>query len=321
MKYEPLVTEKDDNDILEFYSSKNRLIRHINIVSSTTAIISWIVSYAFYIYTNQISNFHFIAYNNLPMKFEISVVIIFLIALVLIVIKSIFLYFLITKKDSYIISILNERANYFYVLNDILMSLGLFIPVMLKGKFEVSTSICIVLCGAELIIQEYCYTKFKNKRNINWRIQICYFLFTVLRIGLLSFQIINGFCFYLFNLYNYTNLTLTIYIVVLDSILLIVGILHITYFRDVFLLVVYMILNLGILIGNSTGGLSVIEFVSCLSLISFSIIILIYVIVFYKESIWGDKPFEESIKLNQEKYGRSYSFSSSFAGGVLKDVV
>ena len=301
-----------DIELTDFKTSSNRTIKYINIVSSITAVMSWILSYVFYFISNhQISNFHFYEYKSLPMKFEINFIVVLVLSFYFLISKMIFIMFLSIYEDAYIISILNERANYFYVLNDMLMSFALICPLVINNNVELSTIICICLCGIELICQAFCYTKFKNKRNINWKVQICYFIFSDMRIVFISFQIINGFCFYLFNLYKYTDFTLEVVYIFFLSVFFLVGILLITYFKDIFFMLIYILMTLGLILGDSTGGLSSHELIASIALLFFSILIVSYISIMYKDRIWGEIPFENILIEGQRKFGRSESLEST----------
>ena len=143
-------TKSFDNDLIELKKIKNKKIRIITILSTITSISAWALAFYFYFSYDQISNFHFYLYNNLAMKFEINVVIIMMFGSYFTVIKLVFLFFLITKKDPYIIDILNERANYFFVINDLLMSLSLMFPIIFI-KYSIGIILCISFSAFELV--------------------------------------------------------------------------------------------------------------------------------------------------------------------------
>lgn len=142
--------EISNNDILEMKKIKNNKIRIITILSSTTSVMAWILAFYFYFPYNQISNFHFYFYNNLAMKFQINITIIYMFGCYFTIIKLVFIYFLVSKKDMYMLDILNERANYFFVINDILMSLALIFPILFV-KYSIGIVLCITFSGIELV--------------------------------------------------------------------------------------------------------------------------------------------------------------------------
>lgn len=144
--------ESANSELLEIYTSKNKTIVHITTLSNLMAIASWLLGFYFEYFNMSISTFRFLDYNGLPIKFEMSIVVIYFSGFYVFVSKLIFIIFLLSRKDAYIISILNERANYYYILNDILMSLSLIMILLLPNKqVVISTSISIVLCAIELV--------------------------------------------------------------------------------------------------------------------------------------------------------------------------
>lgn len=298
-----------DLEITDFKTSTNKTIKIITILTSIICFISWITAILYFKDLHQISNFHFIETNNLPIKFEVNIAILYLFAFITLFIKLQFIFFLIIDEDTYILSILNERANYSFITNDILMALGISCPIIIPSSFDSKTIviICMCICCMEIGLQAYCYTKFKNKRNINWRVQICYFLYTDMRIVFNCFQLINGFFYYLFNLMYFYDLTIQIWGIALNCLLFLVGIMLITYFNDIFYMIIYSMFNIGLMTGGNTGGLSIREFCTCLSLFSMSILVILYVLVKYKEKIWGDKSFSDELLRNYNENTFVYS--------------
>lgn len=66
-----------------------------------------------------------------------------------------------------------------------------------------------------------------------------------------------------------------------------------TYFKDVFYLVIYLLLEIGLIMGNKTGGLSSRELMSSMGLAGFSVCCVIYFIVTQREKVWGEQSFED----------------------------
>lgn len=143
--------QSNNSEFLEINQSKNKTIRLITILTSLMSVSAWTLAFYFYYSYDQISIFHFIDYQNLPMKFEINIVVLFMFGSYFIVIKLVFIYFLATKKDSYIISILNHRANYFFIVNDVFMSFSLGLPLIFYELIDIITVIVICLSAFELV--------------------------------------------------------------------------------------------------------------------------------------------------------------------------
>lgn len=140
------------SDLLDINTSKSKTIRYVSAISNLMAISSWLLGFYFE-YTNMcISTFRFLDYNNLPIKFEMSIVVIYFAGFYVFITKLIFIYYLLSRKDEYIISILSERANYFYIINDMFMSFSLVIILILgESRAVLSISTSIALCALELV--------------------------------------------------------------------------------------------------------------------------------------------------------------------------
>jgi hypothetical protein len=70
-------------------------------------------------------------------------------------------------------------------------------------------------------------------------------------------------------------------------------------------------MTLGLILGDSTGGLSSHELIASVTLLFFSILIVSYISIVYRDRIWGEIPFEHILIEGQKRYGRSESLEST----------
>jgi hypothetical protein len=123
-------------------------------------------------------------------------------------------------------------------------------------------------------------------------------MYVTARLVYLAFQETNLIAFYLYNIYQFTDDTLIILTIISDVIIALVGVLLLTYYTDIFYIGFFMFLNLGLILGNYTNGVSSKELITYISMSAFSLLSIIYSIIKYGSLIWGDKSidtFEESL--------------------------
>ncbi len=131
-------------------------------------------------------------------------------------------------------------------------------------------------------------------------------MYVTARLVYLAFQETNLISFYLYNIYNFSEETLIIQTIISDVIIGIVGVLLLTYFTDVFFIGFFMFLNLGLMLGNYSNGVSSKELITYICMSAFSLLSIIYSIIKYGSLVWGDSSidsFEESLEHTLTKKG------------------
>lgn len=122
--------------------------------------------------------------------------------------------------------------------------------------------------------------------------QICLFFYVDVCIIFSSFQIVHLLVFYLFTISDSSESAMIILTIMSDSLICVTGLLLITYYKDIFFLVAYIGMNIGLICGNNTGGLSDKEQIAYISLSSFSLISIVYSILKYGRKIFGEESIE-----------------------------
>lgn len=128
------------------------------------------------------------------------------------------------------------------------------------------------------------------------------------RMVYLAFQGTNLIAFYLYNIYKFSEDTLVVQTIISDVMIGIVGILLVTYYTDIFFITFYMLLNVALILGNYTDGITEKELITYISMSSFSLLSIVYSIIKYGVLIWGDSSID-SIEEN---------LAQTFTKGVYK---
>lgn len=122
--------------------------------------------------------------------------------------------------------------------------------------------------------------------------QICLFFYVDVCIIFSSFQIVHLLVFYLYTISDSSESAMKILTIMSDSLICVTGLLLITYYKDIFFLLAYIGMNIGLICGNSTDGLSDEEQIAYISLSSFSLMSVIYSILKYGRKIFGEESIE-----------------------------
>lgn len=299
------VTASQASSHKSFFERSKPFLRKLMVtISSLILISSWILATVFYIKAGRcLSNFHFFKYNNLPIKFEVSLYVLYPFGLYFSFIKLLFIFAVFLLKNEFFVKILNNRIVLCFCLDDILSCAFLILPIIFPKDEYIDTiiPICTGLASCSLACQSMSYCVFKGKRTLHWSIQFFFFIYTTMRMVFSFFQIINGMCFYIFNLYFYSEQIVGIFTLMSNCIVCYTGILLMVYYTDIFFLTFFIHLNLGFVLSNYTQGLGTKEYGTNIGLCCISFLCIIYMISKYKLKVFGEQDIKEAyVDLNNQ---------------------
>lgn len=133
---------------------------------------------------------------------------------------------------------------------------------------------------------------YKSVRNQSWKMQICLFFYVDVCFIFCCFQIVHLLVFYLYNISLSDENVMIILTILSDSLLCVTGLLLVTYYRDIFFLTAYIGMNIGLICGNGTGGLTNKEQIAYISLASFSLTCIVYSLLKYGRKVLGEETIE-----------------------------
>ena len=307
----------DDAELTELDNNSKRTPRIIILITTLLYISSLLLTVSLYLSSQRdnLSTFHYMSLNNRDILYKCNSIVIYIFYFMIILLRLL-LFVLIVKDDPSIKEIINIREIYLFVFNDLLYISLLLVSTLADNTSNIIITILICILVVDLLSNIFLYSKFKNLKDSSWKIYFCFYIFVIIRFVFGFYQITNAISYYLYNLFLYSDSSLEIFLILSNCIQCIIGILLLTYFLDIFFLIFFILLEIGLVV---TKGISKPKIYTYIALSSFSFLTILYFILKYRTKIlWNmsnnkeDQKFTGMIVMDENtKRGSSFLYGSS----------